>query len=127
MKEKIKYFFYSIATDQKKSFIFWPVKFVLFLLSLLYKEMVNFVIFLYRRQFLKVKRLSKPVISIGNITLGGTGKTPLVFYLAKKLENYGEKIAILTRGYGEDEKFLLEESSLKHIPVLAGKNRFKNG
>lgn len=42
-----------------------------------------------------------PVISIGNITLGGSGKTPLVYYLAEKLQPLYSKIAILSRGYGK--------------------------
>ncbi|MFN7181339.1 MAG: tetraacyldisaccharide 4'-kinase, partial [Planctomycetota bacterium] len=42
-----------------------------------------------------------PIISVGNITLGGTGKTPLVYYLANSLLRYYDRIAILTRGYGK--------------------------
>ncbi len=44
-----------------------------------------------------------PIISVGNITLGGSGKTPLVYYLASHLLQHYDKIAILTRGYGKIE------------------------
>jgi tetraacyldisaccharide 4'-kinase len=125
MRLKIKYFLYSLATDQKKSFIFWPIKFILFLLSLIYGQGLKFVISLYQRQWVKPKKINALVISVGNITLGGTGKTPFVFYLAKKIENYGRKVAIATRGYGEDEKFMFQQD-LAHIPLLAGRNRVKN-
>lgn len=125
MRQKIKYFLYSLATDQKKSFIFWPIKFILFLLSLIYGQWVKFAIFLYQKQLVKPKKIDGVVISVGNITLGGTGKTPLVFYLAKKIENYGKKVAILTRGYGEDEKFMFQQG-LAHIPILVGRDRVKN-
>ena len=125
MKEKIKSFLYSLATDQKTFFIFWPLKFILFLLSLSYGLAVRCMINLHKRQFFKAKKIAPIVISVGNLTLGGTGKTPLVFCLARKLQAYGKKIAILTRGYGEDEKFLLSQN-LDQVPVLVGKNRAKN-
>lgn len=54
----------------------------------------------YRGGWLRTQRLSHPVISVGNLTLGGTGKTPLVALIARLLLNHGVKPAILTRGYG---------------------------
>jgi tetraacyldisaccharide 4'-kinase len=53
----------------------------------------------YERGWWKTRRLARPVISIGNLTAGGTGKTPLVGYVAKLLLNRGWKPSILTRGY----------------------------
>ncbi len=47
-----------------------------------------------------VRRLPRPVISVGNLTVGGTGKTPLVILLAEMLRDAGHKVAILSRGYG---------------------------
>jgi tetraacyldisaccharide 4'-kinase len=55
---------------------------------------------LYDQGLLRVHKVSAPVISVGNITLGGTGKTPLVAWIAKKLANEGRHVCILTRGYG---------------------------
>src|SRR5215813_12579502 len=54
----------------------------------------------YRHSWVKVRRLSRPVISVGNLTLGGTGKTPLVAYIAEALLRRGRLPGILTRGYG---------------------------
>ncbi len=54
---------------------------------------------LYKLQLLKVERVSVPVISIGNITCGGTGKTPLAIETAKYLISKGYKVAVLSRGY----------------------------
>ena len=54
----------------------------------------------YQRGLLTVKKLHVPVISVGNITTGGTGKTPLVEWLCHALAREGKKICILTRGYG---------------------------
>lgn len=54
----------------------------------------------YRCGWLKAQRLRRPVISVGNLTTGGTGKTPLVAWIARLLQKQGIKPAILTRGYG---------------------------
>jgi tetraacyldisaccharide 4'-kinase len=55
---------------------------------------------LYRRGILKSCKLGRPVISVGNLTVGGSGKTPLVALLARLLLKNGLNPAILTRGYG---------------------------
>ncbi|MHC4632188.1 MAG: tetraacyldisaccharide 4'-kinase [Planctomycetota bacterium] len=55
--------------------------------------------FLYSRGWLKTHRANAPVISIGNITTGGTGKTPLVIWICRFLQNKNVSCAILTRGY----------------------------
>jgi tetraacyldisaccharide 4'-kinase len=54
----------------------------------------------YRRGCLKTRRLNRSVVSVGNITTGGTGKTPLVAYIARRLLAQGFRPGILTRGYG---------------------------
>ena len=51
------------------------------------------------------------VISIGNITLGGTGKTPFTMFLADLLKKQGRRVAVIIRGYGDDEWRILEKNS----------------
>jgi tetraacyldisaccharide 4'-kinase len=55
---------------------------------------------LYARGLLPVKRLPAPVVSVGNLTVGGTGKTPVVACLARLWRDRGKRLAILSRGYG---------------------------
>ncbi len=66
----------------------------------LYGALVETHSALYRRGMLRSARLAAPVISIGNITAGGTGKTPLVEHVARTVAAEGRKVCILTRGYG---------------------------
>ncbi len=54
----------------------------------------------YRRGWFSVSKLEVPVISVGNITTGGTGKTPLVEWVCRNLRADGKKVCVLTRGYG---------------------------
>jgi len=49
-----------------------------------------------------VKRVDVPVISVGNLTTGGTGKTPLVVAVAKLLRQQSKRVALISRGYGSD-------------------------
>lgn len=56
--------------------------------------------FCYDKGLIKPKRVSAYVISVGNMTTGGVGKTPVVSEIAKYLVNQGEKVAIVSRGYG---------------------------
>src|SRR5260370_10720943 len=55
---------------------------------------------LYRSGHLRVHNLGVPVISVGNLTTGGTGKTPLVDWITNDLAQAGRRVCILTRGYG---------------------------
>jgi tetraacyldisaccharide 4'-kinase len=56
----------------------------------------------YRHGILRTQQVGLPVISIGNLTSGGTGKTPLVEWTARELASLGRKVCILTRGYGRN-------------------------
>jgi tetraacyldisaccharide 4'-kinase len=73
------------------------------------------------------ERAGVPVVSIGNLTLGGTGKTPCVEYVARFYRECGRRVAILSRGYGSeqgrnDEALVLEEN-LPDVPHLQGADR----
>ncbi len=55
---------------------------------------------LFDRDWLSVRRLARPVISVGSLSAGGAGKTPVVIMLAKLLEMHGQRVDVLSRGYG---------------------------
>ncbi len=65
----------------------------------LYAQVMKFRAFLYHHNFLKQHHLDVPVISVGNLTMGGTGKTPVVIYLARLLKQSGYRPAVISRGY----------------------------
>ncbi len=69
-------------------------------LAALYGAGVGARLALYRAGVLRVRRAARPVVSVGNVAAGGTGKTPFVRWLAGELLARGERPAILTRGYG---------------------------
>src|SRR3954468_16198280 len=93
---------------------------------------------MYEAGAFRPRRLPRPVISVGNITTGGTGKTPVVAWLARRLCDAGHRPAVLLRGYrGEhdrpsDETTLLRQmldagASAAAIPVEANPDRFAGG
>src|SRR6201981_1782668 len=71
----------------------------LYLLSLIYERIVQFRLYLYRKRIFRERTLGCLVISIGNLTVGGTGKTPVVEKFARALQIGGRRVAILSRGY----------------------------
>src|SRR5690242_10233931 len=75
-------------------------------LSVLYSAVTRTRLSLYRRGTFHTTKLDRPVISIGNITTGGTGKTPLVEYVVRMIAARGKKVCILTRGYGRKDPHL---------------------
>ena len=77
-----------------------PVSIVLLPLSLLFSLLVRLRRGLYRLGILRSFRLAVPVVVVGNLTVGGTGKTPLALWLAADLQRRGRRPAILCRGYG---------------------------
>lgn len=84
------------------------------ILAKAYGKAADFRNLLYDRGFLRSRELDVPVISVGNITVGGTGKTPLVIYAAKFLARAGERVCIVSRGYrriDEDSLVVVSDGS----------------
>ncbi|MBS1795233.1 MAG: tetraacyldisaccharide 4'-kinase [Acidobacteria bacterium] len=71
-------------------------------LSWIYGSIINLRNALYERGRLASLSLGAPAISVGNITVGGTGKTPMVAFVAETLAETGARVCVLTRGYGRE-------------------------
>ena len=109
-----------------------PLRALLYPLSVLYGAIVRFRALLYVNGWLKQKRLKGTVISVGNLTVGGTGKTPMVMWLAEKFIADGKRVAILSRGYRganetSDEIELMKFRLQGRASFGVGKNRFAEG
>lgn len=137
------------SPSNEESFCRRVLLFPLYLISLLYRFIIQSRHVLYTTGFLKSYALPCKVISVGNITLGGTGKTPTVIYLAQLFTQQGIKTVVLSRGYkgkssektavvsdgkrillntldAGDEPILLSQA-LPGVPVLVGKDRVVSG
>lgn len=83
----------------------------------------------YDRGRAAVQGVSVPVIAVGNLTLGGTGKTPMVEWVARWFRDRNLRVAILSRGYGQDEGINDEgrvlEENLPDVPHLQGADRVR--
>src|SRR5512143_2175053 len=82
---------------------------------------------LYHRGMFKAKRLPAPVISVGNLAVGGTGKTPMVACLAGLWQDRGKRVVILSRGYGGRKKkitLLSDGESIYHRPPEVGEEPY---
>lgn len=77
-----------------------PLFWLLLPLSWLYAALMRLRWWAYRRGWFACERLPVPIIVVGNLTVGGTGKTPMVRYLVELLRAQGWRPAIITRGYG---------------------------
>lgn len=121
----MKRYFYNIITQGSKEPVGWMIRLILICLSFLYLMALKLRRKLYDLKIFKAQRLKASVISVGNITWGGTGKTPLVETICLHFGSEGKKIALLTRGYGMDEDKVLAQN-LPMVSVLAGKNRVEN-
>ena len=145
----LRRYFVDILNGKTKLHPFHPLFILLHPLSLAYLLIVQARLFLFKTGIFKTNKLGYPVISVGNLTLGGTGKTPVVEYIARFFIDKGFKPAVLSRGYGRssktsiaivsdgenillkpgeagDEPYFLAENN-PTVPVIVGKKRFQAG
>lgn len=126
-----------------------PLLLTLCVISKFYSSGLKIRDYFFRTGILRTRKLGCKILSIGNITVGGTGKTPAAIMVAGLLKENGFRPAVLSRGYGGnaegkitvvsdgkqvkgkaaesgDEPVLIAQA-LKNIPVLTGKNRYAAG
>jgi tetraacyldisaccharide 4'-kinase len=97
-----------------------PLALVLTPLSWLYRGGVALRRVAYRAGLRRVGRCTKPVVVVGNLTVGGTGKTPLVVWLAECLRRHGCRPGIVTRGYGGEAGMWPQEVRTDSDPAVVG-------
>lgn len=141
--------FKKLVNGEGLSFFERVILFLLKGVALLYSLVMRIRALFYRLGIFRSRSLPAPVISVGNIVLGGTGKTPVTIYLAAYLMKKGLKVAVLTRGYGgrlegevavvaDGEKRLLSAQDAGDEPslladmlpgliVVMGSDRYKAG
>jgi len=90
-----------------RSIVYVPAK--------LYELGVRARVALYENNVFETRRLNAPVISVGNLTVGGSGKTPCVAFLARFLRDAGHSVAILSRGYKRESEGRVEVSNEREI------------
>ena len=109
--ESLEQFAIDVILERRHGVRATMLRGLLYALSFVYERIVQFRLFLYRHRILRERTLGCLVVSIGNLTVGGTGKTPIVEKFARALRSGGRRVAILSRGY-------------KSVPQPAPRKRF---
>src|SRR2546421_8800093 len=97
--ENVETFFLEVILEKRRDKRAAIVRTLLYGLSKVFQVAIKFRRFLYNVRILRDSTLGVQVIAIGNLTVGGTGKTPVVEKFARELQNQGRTVAILSRGY----------------------------
>lgn len=99
LSERIEHYVVEIINGKRRTGFARVIRWLLFGLSRLYRNAVQLRLSLYNAGLLRQRVFGCFVVSVGNLTTGGTGKTPVVELLAKTLLQRGKRVAVLSRGY----------------------------
>src|SRR6202790_1837863 len=97
--ENLEQFGIDVVLERRRGFRASILRGILYALSFVYEWLVQLRLYLYRKRIFRERALGCLVISIGNLTVGGTGKTPIAEKFARALQSGGRRVAILSRGY----------------------------
>lgn len=118
-------FILSLMTDRRTGPIYRPLTALLYAASLLYGLALVVRRILYTLRIFRSHRVPMKIVSVGNLTLGGTGKTPFVIALVDIIrKELRREPCVLIRGYGWDEQAMLKKK-LDDTPILVGQDRVK--
>lgn len=127
MVSYVKQYILDLINDRRQDPISQVVKFHLLIFSHIYAFLVMCHHFFYKVNLLKSYKPDIAALSVGNITLGGTGKTPFVIMLTECLFQNKLNPGILIRGYGEDEYKMLQDRLGQYgVKVFVGRDRVKS-
>jgi len=97
--ENLEQFGIDVVLERRRGFRAAALRGILHALSFVYERIVQLRLYFYRKRIFRERALGCLVISVGNLTVGGTGKTPIVEKFARALQAGGRRVAILSRGY----------------------------
>ena len=97
--ENLEQFGIDVVLERRRGVRATALREILYALSFIYERLVQLRLYFYRKRILRERALGCLVISVGNLTVGGTGKTPIVEKFARALQAGGRRVAILSRGY----------------------------
>src|SRR5436305_5379925 len=97
--EQLEEFGIDVVLERRHGIRASVLRAILYALSFVYDRLVQLRLYLYRKRVFRERALGCLVISIGNLRVGGTGKTPIVEKFARALQSGGRRVAILSRGY----------------------------
>src|SRR2546422_10269431 len=97
--ENLEQFGIDVVLERRCGIRASALRAMLYVLSFLYERLVQLRLYFYRKRIFRERALGCLVISVGNLTVGGTGKTPIVEKFARALQAGGRQVAILSRGY----------------------------
>lgn len=107
--EELEQYFLDLMAGRRKKWYDRSMICLLFVASRFYRMAVQFRHWLYERRIIRYQALGCLLVSIGNLTCGGTGKTPVVEVFARSLSQKGRKVAILSRGYRRKKRTFWEK------------------
>lgn len=107
--EHIEQYFIETIREKKHTPAVAIMNAVLFVASRFYLAAVLIRLWMYENRILRNRAIGCLVVSIGNLTCGGTGKTPVTEIFAKTLSKKGRKVAILSRGYRSKDRSFLDK------------------
>ncbi len=122
----MKKYLYLLATEKIDGFPANIIKVIMFIVSFFYQFGIYIIKSLYKYKIIRQDKVKAKVISVGNLTLGGTGKTPLEEIVADYLLLKGKNVVILTRGYKAIDSSSDEAMVLKNnlgIIIIEGRDR----
>ena len=121
--DEFEQFAIDVILERRKGKRASLLRFGLWLLSGVFRRIVQCRMWLFRKRILKSHSPGALVISIGNVTVGGTGKTPVVEMLARTLRDAGRRVAILSRGYKAKSPPLFRRLQRKWLGMERHKTR----
>lgn len=107
--ERIEQYFVDLLKEKRRRTFDRLLMGVLFLTSRVYRNLVQLRLWMYENRVIRNRAIGCLVVSIGNLTCGGTGKTPVVEIFARTLSRKGRKVAILSRGYRSRDRSIWDK------------------